>query len=387
MENVYTKINIFSSIMLVSSLMMLAQDIPFIQQNEYIYYISGRVLCSASFLLILSINIINKKSSKYLLNTLIFFSMVYTLHGFYFRQGYFLAFLELILALSALFEVNKKTFYYFFFPFILIAILINSFWHSESYNLYTLNDLLNDQLFGIIASSIFCLLIYLYITNKNLKIRRIELKNIDIGQYASTIVHDLKGFLSGPVFYLDLLERTATPAQLNHVKKIKEEMEFIQTFIKEINQMSTLTKNEHEIFSTNEIIETIKLLNTVNFVNIDFETHGNNSIKTNKNYFLRTLFNMVKNSIESLKENKIEHGSIQINIENNKLIFKDNGPGFPEQILKALNKGELIVSSKKEGSGFGLSIIQNFLKEIDIPTKFYNQQGAVIELDLSKVSV
>ena len=101
----------------------------------------------------------------------------------------------------------------------------------------------------------------------------------------------------------------------------------------------------------------------------------------------RCFFNLIKNSIESIQEKALKTNNFdkKINIEINqindyiKLIIIDNGVGFLE------NKEEEIIkpyyTTKKQGSGLGLSIVSKIINDHNGSITFKNIKfGAKIEI-------
>jgi signal transduction histidine kinase len=97
------------------------------------------------------------------------------------------------------------------------------------------------------------------------------------------------------------------------------------------------------------------------------------------------LSNLYKNAIEASKD------SAQINIEtfynkiNNKIVFKfsDKGKGMPAEIIKKLFKQSM--TTKKGGSGVGMSLIKNIIDELDgtIDIKSVIDHGTTFTFNLS----
>ena len=103
----------------------------------------------------------------------------------------------------------------------------------------------------------------------------------------------------------------------------------------------------------------------------------------------RTFFNLIKNSIESIKEKSTKNADfnkiIDIEIlEKNDyitIIITDNGTGFSTDIIKSITKPYF--TTKTKGSGLGLSIVNKIINDHNGSIKFssYNN-GAKVEINL-----
>ena len=75
--------------------------------------------------------------------------------------------------------------------------------------------------------------------------------------------------------------------------------------------------------------------------------------------------NIVKNGLEAMSEQKDRYFGIFAERKENKLkvIFENNGPEIPDEIAQSIFKKFYTTKAKKSGSGLGLSIVKNVLKE------------------------
>jgi two-component system nitrogen regulation sensor histidine kinase NtrY len=107
----------------------------------------------------------------------------------------------------------------------------------------------------------------------------------------------------------------------------------------------------------------------------------------------RVFFNLIKNSIESIQDKRIDIidliGKIDIsideNMENIKFIIIDNGLGFgkfADNIKDILNP---YFTTKKEGTGLGLSIVNKIINDHNGKINFAAlNNGAKIEIIFKK---
>ena len=105
----------------------------------------------------------------------------------------------------------------------------------------------------------------------------------------------------------------------------------------------------------------------------------------------RAFLNLIKNSIESIEEKAKKNGDfskiidIEISEKNDYItsIITDNGIGFSTDIIEKITKPYF--TTKTEGSGLGLSIVNKIINDHNGTIKFSsNKNGAKVEISLPK---
>jgi len=180
----------------------------------------------------------------------------------------------------------------------------------------------------------------------------------------------------------------------DHLKTINKQINQIENLVNEFSDFARMPKPVmKKINLLNIITENIRLLNQID-----------TSIKINclnheKEYFFvcdgeqisRVFFNLDKNSIESIQEKASKNPDfskkIDIVIENKNgyitLTITDNGEGFSEENLSNILKP--YYTTKKKGSGLGLSIVNKIINDHNSKINFIKQKiGAKIIINFSK---
>ena len=143
------------------------------------------------------------------------------------------------------------------------------------------------------------------------------------------------------------------------------------------------------------ILESINLYKpNYKYINFIFEDLSDSkNIVCDYSQINRVLINIIKNSIESIEEKNLQsskkQGEIIIKLndtgENFQIFVIDNGVGFKDNKLS--NETNTYYTTKKNGSGLGLSIVSKILHEhngyISINNAF-NDSGANISIVLPK---
>ena len=180
----------------------------------------------------------------------------------------------------------------------------------------------------------------------------------------------------------------------NHLKTIIKQIKQIENLVNEFSDFARMPK---PIFQNNDIIEIIN--NNVSLLEeLDKDIVFKFNLKKNKillkfdsEQIGRVIFNLVKNSIESIQEKSLKNTEftkiIDIEIINKSdyitVNITDNGTGFSIKNIKNIIKPYF--TTKPKGSGLGLSIVNKIINDHNGSIKFNsNIDGAKVSLTLPK---
>tara|TARA_B100002003_G_scaffold215844_1_gene214966 strand:+ start:875 stop:2650 length:1776 start_codon:yes stop_codon:yes gene_type:complete len=219
---------------------------------------------------------------------------------------------------------------------------------------------------------------------------------------ARKLAHEIKNPLTPIQLTIDRLKtKYEKSIDANEKENFKN---YLKTIIKQIKQIESLV-NEFSDFARmpKPILQNCNIIEIIeNNISLLREFDENISIKLNyKNYELflkcdadqisRVFLNLIKNSIESIQEKSQKNGEftkiIDIEIINkNDYIttnITDNGTGFSKENIKNIIKPYF--TTKREGSGLGLSIVNKIINDHNGSIKFNsNNNGAKVEITLPK---
>ena len=194
--------------------------------------------------------------------------------------------------------------------------------------------------------------------------------------------------------YLNNIEGENKEKYESNLNIINNQIKQIENLVNEFSDFARMPKPLMKENNLNNIINNnIKLLNKLNNkIQIKFKSNKNKDM-----FFLcdleqmnRVIFNLIKNSIDSISEKFLKNTDFKglINIEIFKrneyidIIIIDNGTGF-----KNKKKEELIkpyFTTKKNGSGLGLSIVNKIITDHNGVIKFSNyNDGAKIQINFN----
>nr|MBC8299302.1 HAMP domain-containing protein [Pelagibacterales bacterium] len=219
---------------------------------------------------------------------------------------------------------------------------------------------------------------------------------------ARKLAHEIKNPLTPIQLTIDRLKTKYEKSIDTHEKENFNN--YLKTIIKQIKQIESLV-NEFSDFARmpKPILQNCNIIEIIeNNISLLRELDGNISIKLNcKNSELflkcdtdqisRVFLNLIKNSIESIQEKSQKNGEftkiIDIEIINkNDYItanITDNGTGFSKENIKNIIKPYF--TTKLDGSGLGLSIVNKIINDHNGSIKFNsNNNGAIVEITLPK---
>ena len=193
--------------------------------------------------------------------------------------------------------------------------------------------------------------------------------------------------------YSELFDEKNKESFLDKIKTINKQIKLIEKLVNEFSDFARMPK---PIFKKNELNKIIK--DSINLMKtndkdivINFNTEEVHYVNSDTEQLNRVFINLLKNSIESLKEKHQKIGDfkkkidVEIQLINDyiSIVVQDNGTGFTNNDLKTLSKPYF--TTKKEGSGLGLSIVEKILNDHNGFIEFISQkEGAKIKILLPK---
>ncbi len=220
---------------------------------------------------------------------------------------------------------------------------------------------------------------------------------------ARKMAHEIKNPLTPIQLTIDNLNSKYLP-DLTFEKKQKYQ-DNLKTILKQIKQIENLV-NEFSDFArmpkphikSNDLIRVVeenieflkKIDNSINF-KINNKTGKKVIINFDNEQFNRLFFNLIKNSIESIKEkfkktNKsLKNIDIEINQRRDYIIVNltDTGEGFKDKKTKDIIKP--YYTTKEKGTGLGLSIVDKIINDHNGSIKFLNTKyGAKVQIVIPK---
>tara|TARA_Y100000816_G_scaffold113899_1_gene79716 strand:+ start:85 stop:1869 length:1785 start_codon:yes stop_codon:yes gene_type:complete len=196
--------------------------------------------------------------------------------------------------------------------------------------------------------------------------------------------------------YTNLLDENNKISFNEKVKTINKQVKLIEKLVNEFSDFARMPKPIFKKTYLKKVIDDCLKLMKINDKNlkIDFKCDDKILISADSEQINRVFINLIKNSMESLnekyqKDNKfIKKIVIEINQINDyiEILIIDNGIGFNNTNLSEISKPYF--TTKKNGSGLGLSIVGKIINDHNGTIEFLNyKKGAKIKIIFPKLNV
>ena len=221
---------------------------------------------------------------------------------------------------------------------------------------------------------------------------------------ARKLAHEIKNPLTPIQLTIDKLKnKYSDKIDIEKKDDFTESLKIIAKQIKQIenlvNEFSDFARMPKPILKDNDLIPLIK--DNINLIKeldkdilINFDTNVDRLILNSDNEQLsRAFLNLIKNSIESIQEKRLNNVSFKGNIDiilndntsNISFIIIDDGLGFgifKNNIKDVLNP---YITTKKKGTGLGLAIVNKTINDHNGSIKFIpTKVGAKIQINFIK---
>ena len=193
-------------------------------------------------------------------------------------------------------------------------------------------------------------------------------KMASVGQFASTIIHDIKNPMTIIKSIVEVLgdEDYSEAEKSKYLTILQKEIDRLIGMLNDLLDFArgTITLNMQEI-KLDEFIREIAdfYKKTMEDKKIAFtvDVHSNYTLKLDRDRMWRCIGNIIANAVDVLGEG----GKIAVSAE--KKIFdviikiEDNGPGIPQAIISKMFE-PFVTHGKKNGTGLGLSIVKKIVE-------------------------
>ena len=196
--------------------------------------------------------------------------------------------------------------------------------------------------------------------------------------------------------YTNLLDENNKKSFNEKVKTINKQVKLIEKLVNEFSDFARMPKPIFKKTNLRKVLNDCLKLMKINddTIEINFICDENIFIKADSEQINRVFINLIKNSIESLNEKYQKNNDftkkiiIEIKEINDyiEILTIDNGDGFKTTNLSDISKPYF--TTKKNGSGLGLSIVVKIINDHNGTIEFQNyKKGAKIKITFPKLNV
>ena len=257
---------------------------------------------------------------------------------------------------------NKKEFNYLFFK---LSAIIQGFFISFEYFIHAYQDIdkiIELFIYIVIIYGLTFFSLYLFKLADNISNLYNMVNNMNeenkVKDSLFKLTHEIKNPIAVCKGYLDMLNLDNRMKSEKYIGIIKSEIDRSLNVISDFMEYSKIKINK-EIFDIgmllDEIYESFNILTNDKHIDFDYQNNYEEIYLWGDYDRLKQVFvNIVKNSIESIKD----YGKISIEIvlkeHNVNVIISDNGEGMTEEELS--NIKEMFYTTKRNGTGLGVAL-------------------------------
>lgn len=204
-----------------------------------------------------------------------------------------------------------------------------------------------------------------------------------LGQMGAGIVHETRNYLTTIKGSCQLMEvMTKELNILKHIRKINKSVDEIDNIISKFLYMSKPRDTEREEMSICDLVQSIEsLVMSTSFmkkVDVTFEAcKEERYLLCDEGQINQVVLNLCKNAVEAMEETADPRLEIVTgyNEKTNEMYIKvtDNGKGMSEEELE--NIGNAFYTTKKTGTGLGLYLCKQIIKEHEGRIEIISKRG------------
>ncbi len=204
-------------------------------------------------------------------------------------------------------------------------------------------------------------------------------------EMAQQIAHEIRNPLTPMKLNIQYLMKARNENDPDFDEKLKNISDTLITQIEVLNNVasmfsdfSKLKSEQNKIFDLKNVaLKAISLFKNNKNIRLTFycDKESRFIVKGDERDFLRIFNNLIKNAIQSFETDRVGQVEIKMSLENNMvlIIVRDDGPGISESIRDKIFKPYFTTKSK--GTGIGLAIVYNLVKELGGSIYFETETG------------
>jgi PAS domain S-box-containing protein len=217
--------------------------------------------------------------------------------------------------------------------------------------------------------------------NEQIKIAQHQAKLASLGELAAGVGHEINNPLTIIKGYIDTLKRRSKKEDsgvdhkfISYLEKIDEASTRIENIVGGLRTFSKSDDAEMDLFDPVIAIESCLNMTREIYSNQDIDINFNNKIEHKEillygssGKFQQIIMNLIKNARDAVLKSSKKQIDIACNENHGHLevIIKDTGKGIPKELHEKIFDPFFTTKDVNEGTGIGLSLAQNFIREMN----------------------
>ncbi len=299
-----------------------------------------------------------------------------------FDYNIYIILLEYILYFClSLINVKKKNIIIYILIFTIIKLIFSGFYIDEL--------IFEECIIFIIISFIILYMLDIgeAMMGMNLNSKKIQKEKL-VNDSIFKITHEIKNPIAVCKGYLDMFDTSNQEKSEKYVSVLKSEIDRTLNLLQDFLNYSKISIEKEEldiVMLIDEIYENYKVYVEAYKIklilnNIDDEIYIDGDYKRLKQVFI----NLIKNSIEAIKEKHIKNGIIKIStskVDNYFIIIiEDNGMGIDNETMKEIY--EPFHTTKINGTGLGVCFSKEIIDKHDGIIKYTSEEGIYTKVEI-----
>ncbi|WP_206922603.1 ATP-binding protein [Alicyclobacillus suci] len=205
-----------------------------------------------------------------------------------------------------------------------------------------------------------------------------------IGQLAAGVAHEIRNPLTAVKGFVQVLKRDFESYSQSSYDIVWSELTRIEEITSELLLLAKPQKAQYKIVDLVPVVRhCVTLLEgQAHKRNVYFDLAFQGSIysKCNENQIRQVFVNILKNAVESMDNGGVVNISGRLVDDQIVIVIRDQGVGIPEELKT--NLGDPFYTTKEKGTGLGLMVVYNILKEHQGNIEIHSEVGVGTEVTI-----
>lgn len=205
-----------------------------------------------------------------------------------------------------------------------------------------------------------------------------------IGQLAAGVAHEIRNPLTAVKGFVQVLKRDFESYSQSSYDIVWSELTRIEEITSELLLLAKPQKAQYKIVDLVPVVRhCVTLLEgQAHKRNVYFDLAFQGAIysKCNENQIRQVFVNILKNAVESMDDGGVVNISGRLVDDQIVIVIRDQGVGIPEELKT--NLGDPFYTTKEKGTGLGLMVVYNILKEHQGNIEIHSEVGVGTEVTI-----